>query len=206
MIQDFTYVPERKALVNPLKRGQTNEKGLQFWGYTPRCLTPKGDWNPEYALDEIWLEPEAFSLRSYEHQFLVDSFRRRVCLYPFEDLHRAADEVRQSFIKALKSDHFTGYGESWAEDILGCSISDLHSWLENLFPKDQPRWLFRPWKFDFLIPVQFARTGEELVHLLHHTNLVPWVICGKKHKNRKLPTSVPDYLNPSIRLIWERNI
>ncbi len=80
---------------------------------------------------------------------------------------------------------------SKTEQILGCSILEFKSFIENKFEKWM-NWenkglyngeLNYGWDIDHIIPLSFAKTEEELLKLNHYKNLQP--LCSKINRDIK---------------------
>lgn len=72
-----------------------------------------------------------------------------------------------------------------SELIVGCSYSELKTYLENKF-KDGMSWDNQgSWHIDHIIPLSSAQTEEEIYKLCHYTNLQPlWANDNLKKGNK----------------------
>ena len=111
----------------------------------------------------------------------------------------AADEnqnaIADNFHKVLKI--FLAGGKNSPEieylidkssiDILGCTINDFKTHIENNF-KDGMTWdnySYYGWHIDHIIPLSSANSDEELMKLCHFTNLQPlWYLENLKKSNK----------------------
>ena len=83
------------------------------------------------------------------------------------------------------------YKSRKTEEILGCSFEFLMGYLESKFEPwmDWSNYgkyngeLNYGWDSDHIVPLSSARTEEELLKLLHHTNLQP--LCSKVNRDIK---------------------
>jgi hypothetical protein len=71
------------------------------------------------------------------------------------------------------------------KDILGCDFNTAFNYLEKQF-KDGMSWDNRSeWHIDHIIPLDSAKTEEELLKLCHYTNLQPlWAIDNLRKSNK----------------------
>ena len=74
-----------------------------------------------------------------------------------------------------------------AEQILGCSYSELAAHLEQQF-RSGMTWDNRgEWHIDHIVPLASAQTEEEVLSLCHYTNLQPLWAAENLSKGARLP-------------------
>jgi hypothetical protein len=70
------------------------------------------------------------------------------------------------------------------EQILGCTIEEFRSYIENKFVKDMSFENYGKWHLDHIIPISIANTEEEIIRLNHYTNFQPlWAEDNIKKSN-----------------------
>lgn len=106
----------------------------------------------------------------------IEYRKNRMVVDPF---YRAKIDARNVIRKAISK---RGYSKnSKTEQILGCSFIDFKEHIESQFLLGM-NWDNRDqWHIDHIIPVSFAKNGEELLKLNHYSNLRPlWVDDNQK--------------------------
>lgn len=76
-------------------------------------------------------------------------------------------------------------------EIVGCSPSELKSYLEKQFLIGMSWENRNEWHIDHIIPLSSARTEDELYKLCHYTNLQPlWLIDNIQKSNKILSNNI----------------
>lgn len=71
------------------------------------------------------------------------------------------------------------------EEILGCTIEEFRSYIEDKFVKDMSFENYGKWHLDHIIPISIANTEEEIIKLNHYTNFQPlWAEDNLKKGNK----------------------
>jgi hypothetical protein len=90
-----------------------------------------------------------------------------------DEMYKIKDSIRKTISSAFR--RMSQNKESKFSDIIGCSIDDFKSHIENQF-RDGMNWDnygYRGWHFDHIIPTCSANSYEELLALNHYTNIQP---------------------------------
>lgn len=122
----------------------------------------------------------------------------QIMKYATDPLFRLKKNCRIYVYNSLKRNKFTKTSPS--KDILGCSFEELKLHIESKFeswmnwdnqgnPKDGILECNKSWDIDHIIPVSSAKTEEELLKLLHFSNLQP--LCS--YINRVIKNDRLDY-------------
>lgn len=89
------------------------------------------------------------------------------------------------------------------KDYLGCSTEELKEHLEKQFLLGMS-WENRSlWHIDHIVPLGLAKTAEEVYTLSHYTNLRPLWAKDNRSKNKRLPESLPEYIDARIQAIYQ---
>ncbi len=104
-------------------------------------------------------------------------------------LYKTAHNVRNLIQKTFRRKNFKK--NSSTHKILGCTFEEFKTHIENQFipwmswdnygaynPKGK-----RTWNMDHIIPIDFAKTIEDVVKLNHYMNLRP--LCSKENLEKR---------------------
>ena len=181
-----------KKTVEGLKfrQGDTREDGYLFWQYHPAHL------NGEY-----WLSPEAFATKKAKKNARRRERRATDPLYVLKC--RLRDRVSKSLKrKGFKKNTNTAL-------LLGCAYEEFKAYTEARLPPGMTWETFlSDGHLDHIVPLDAAKTEEDVYALNHFTNLRPMWGPDNLAKNATLPEEheLPDNLHPKVREILERAI
>ena len=87
--------------------------------------------------------------------------------------------IRNSFKRRLASKN------SKTTEILGCTIEEFRSYIENQFKQGMSWQNYGQWELDHIVPHSYALTEEDALKLNHHTNFQPlWREENEKKSNK----------------------
>jgi len=104
-------------------------------------------------------------------------------------LYKLKNTIRKSILKKIKQEGFIKNDNT--TNILGCSYQELKQYLESKF-ESWMNWdnhgkyngtLNYGWDIDHIIPMNSAKTEEDVIRLNHYTNLQP--LCSKVNRDIK---------------------
>ena len=86
--------------------------------------------------------------------------------------------------------------------ILGCNCEDFLAHIESQFPEGMDWENRSEWHIDHIIPMDYAKTIDDVYILNHHTNLQPlW-----KSQNQEKHKSLPEGVEEKFLELKERNL
>ncbi len=89
-----------------------------------------------------------------------------------DPLYRLQRQLRKRLRMALKERNYTKKSKSF--EIIGCDINFLVKWIESKFTNEMNWQNYGTiWHLDHKIPLNWAKTEDELLELNHYTNLQP---------------------------------
>jgi len=121
--------------------------------------------------------------------------KARAKKYKENCLFRLSMKIRSAIRKTFKKNGFQK--KSKTEQILGCSFSEFKLYIESKF-EPWMNWnnygkyngkINFGWDFDHIIPINSAKTENDIIHLNYHTNIQP--LCG--YINRHIKRDMVDY-------------
>lgn len=171
-----------------LRRGDTREDGMVFWCYSPN-----------HANGERWMTPEQFTTEK------VKTNARKRERRATDPLFALKCRLRTRVFKSLKRKGFKKNTKTAA--MLGCSYEELKDYAEARLPPGMSWESFlSDGHLDHIVPLDAAKTEEDVYSLNHYTNLRPMWGPENLAKSAKLPAEheLPDNLHPKVREIWER--
>lgn len=136
---------------------------------------------------------EKEKLKKYQKEYKISHKKERRLRdknrTKLDPVFKSKEKIRLSIIKSIKRN---GYSKnSSTKEIVGCSFEELKNHLESKF-KTWMSWknhgLYNGkfnygWDIDHKIPLNSAKTEEELLKLCHYTNLQP--LCSKVNRDIK---------------------
>ena len=172
-----------------LRMGDTREDGLRFM--------VRG---PSYADGEWWVTPEQFDA-ILEKKRLQRKYRRST-----DPLFALKCRLRCRVSSIFKKKGIRRALRT--EAMLGCAYAEFRTHIERLFLPGMSWANFSKCHIDHLVPLDAAKTEEDVYALNHFTNLRPMWGPDNLAKNATLPeeNELPDNLHPKVREIWERAI
>lgn len=141
-------------------------------------------WSQRIPKKEKIVKPKMSEVELRERRMFRESCRREN-----DDVFRFKKNVR-SLVRAS----FRSKGEvknSKTEEILGCSILEFREYIENQF-EPWMNWnnhgLYSPipnvtWQLDHIIPLETAKSVEDIVKLNHYSNIRP--LCSRENSLRR---------------------
>jgi hypothetical protein len=128
--------------------------------------------------------------REDNNEFYIEQRKQyRKERYKNDSLYKLRCIINAGIYQSFKKNKFKKKNKSL--DILGCNIKFFKDYLENKF-ESWMNWdnqnlyngeLNYGWDIDHIIPLSNAKTEEELLKLLHYTNLQP--LCSKVNRDIK---------------------
>jgi len=89
------------------------------------------------------------------------------------------------------------------ESLLDATMPEFMDYIESRFASGM-NWAEREkWTLGHIVPLHLAQTSAELRALYHHANLKP-VWMRDRAKEGAYPLTLPGYITPEIRAIWQR--
>lgn len=102
--------------------------------------------------------------------------------YKTDSIYKLSVNCRCIILKAFKRSKWKK--NSKTQILLGCSYSELKSYLESLFKEGMNWENHGKWHIDHKIPLSWAKNEEELINLCHYKNLQPlWASENMSKKN-----------------------
>ncbi len=109
-----------------------------------------------------------------------------------DEMYRLSENLRNLIKSSFKRK--THDKESQTEQILGCTFEEFKVYIESKFelwmnwnnygdPKDGIFEFNKTWDIDHIIPLNTAKTVEDIIRLNHYSNLQP--LCSKLNRNVK---------------------
>ena len=97
-------------------------------------------------------------------------------------------KYRKSMASMLRRDIKSGYNNgTLSHRVLGVDFETMKSHLESLFVEGMSWDNFGEWHLDHIIPLSLAKTKEEVLKLLHYTNVQPLWAKDNIDKANKIP-------------------
>lgn len=82
--------------------------------------------------------------------------------------------IRDNIRKAVKNrTNYSCFKDKTTEQILGCSIQDFITYIEQLFQPNMSWDNYGEWHLDHIVPLASASSKEEVYRLCHYTNYQP---------------------------------
>lgn len=91
---------------------------------------------------------------------------------------------------------------STTESIIKCSWEQMKDHIEGLFLEGMNWDNKGKWHIDHIVPLNIAFTEADVMTLNHWTNMRPLWGRDNLSKGAKLPDSLPDYIDESVRALW----
>lgn len=181
-------------------RGYTRADGQVFWGYSKFV-----------SGGEQWLPREQFDLRqARRRRYSRDYGRSHRDSINFRDRERRATDplyaikgrIRRRVLSSLKSKGLRKNAKT--EAMLGCTYEEFKAHIERLFLPGMSWANFSDCHIDHVIPLDAAKTEEDVYSLSHYTNLRPMWGKDNQSKSSKLPKEheLPANLHPKAKEIW----
>lgn len=145
------------------------------------------DYRSQWVKDKRKAKPEVF--KEYGRKYRSDN-RESVNSYHLnrrktDILYKLKCVLRNRLLEALK--YKTWNKNTNFSKYIGCTLEELKLYLENQF---QPSMTWENhsktgWHIDHIVPLDSAKTEEELYKLCHYTNLQPlWAIDNLRKSNK----------------------
>ena len=171
-----------------LRCGDVRKDGMVFWSYNPCC-----------ANGEHWLTPDELAANRTRRNARLQERRATDPLFALKDRLRSRVNSALSR-KGFKKNTKTAL-------LLGCAYEEFKAYTEARLPLGMTWETFlSDGHLDHLVPLDAAKTEEDVYSLNHYTNLRPMWGPDNISKSAKLPANheLPDNLHPKVREIWER--
>ncbi len=174
-----------------------NKSSQHKSGYRNYCRDCQRDMNKKYVekvgdelkeRKKIWNEKNPQKVKEYRKK-TYEKHGKRLSKIRYEKVKSDSIEylkvlMRRRIRAILKSKNLKRRLPS--EIIVGCSYSELKSYLENKF-KDGMSWDNQgSWHIDHIIPLSSAKSEQEIFKLCHYTNLQPLWAEENIRKSNKL--------------------
>jgi hypothetical protein len=118
------------------------------------------------------------NLKEY-HKFYQSKKKKKDPIFKFKS------NVRSLISSSFKRGKNEFGKNAKTEQILGCTIEEFRSYIENKFVKDMCFNNYGKWHLDHIIPISIANTEEEIIRLNHYTNFQPlWAEDNFKKGNK----------------------
>lgn len=168
------------------------EKTYSFFYKTPRnktgvkntCKQCIAIYDKEYNLknkDKIKKVTDIYYINNKEKSYNRSTFYRKINSEKLNlqiklkkennSLYKLKCSLRCRTTNAFKSKRWCK--DNKLKDILGCSYTDIKSYLESKFSEGMSWNNHGKWHIDHIIPLTSASTKEELIKLCHYSNLQP---------------------------------
>jgi len=139
-----------------------------------KCGTEK-DYNDfgKFSRSKNWFKTNPNKKKKYRENYKPRKRERRKERQKNDPIYRMVNNVRSRLKKYLKKLSITKVNKTF--EIVGCSPQELKNHIEKQFI-DGMTWGnygFYGWHIDHIIPLDSAKTEEELYKLCHYTNLQP---------------------------------
>ena len=193
-------MPGRHYLLMPIKRGTAREDGRVFSHYDAKCKNPERWVTPEQLAHSREMSrlrakrnktPENDKAKRIkyrtqrleyskkwraENHSLCREYDKRTKLKRADDpIFKLKNNYRSRLSHAIRAKNFNK--TSSTASALGCTWEELQCHLEAQFDDEMSWENYGKWHVDHVYPLAKARTTEELMLLLHYTNLQPlWAI------------------------------
>lgn len=183
--RDAKLSAKRAASLNKRCYGDVREDGMIFWCYKSSCVG-----------GEYWKTPEQFA--SDQNKANTKSRERRATDPLYALKRRLRCRIRASFRNR-------GFRKnSKTATMLGCTYEEFRAHIERLFLPGMSWANFSGCHIDHVVPLNAAKTEEDVYVLNHYTNLRP--LWGPENiaKSDTLPEEheLPADLHPKVREIW----
>jgi hypothetical protein len=111
-----------------------------------------------------------------------------------DPIYKLKHNMRVRILEYFKTSKVTKRNTTF--DIIGISPYDLKVYIEDKFTDGMTWENYGKWHIDHIIPLNSAKTEEEIIKLCHYTNLQPlWAIDNIRKKDKHL-----DSLNVTLAL------
>jgi len=148
----------------------------------------KRDYNKRFRDENPLTEEQKEERRMYAKQYSVENreklskrIRERL---KTDHLFRLSCNYRSRTVSAFKSKGVSK--KSKTREMLGCTFEEMKQYLINQFTEGMTVENYGEWHIDHIIPLASANTREELIKLIHYTNLQPLWASDNMSKGSKI--------------------
>ena len=180
------YTQNKKKIINSVKSYYENNKDLKK-EYYEENKEKISEYNKEYK--KLKKDKIKEYNRLYKQQYREKRNQLRLDRKKSDPIYKLCDNIRSRIAKCIKKNGYTK--NAHLSTIIGCSFEDLKIHIESKF-KDEMRWDNHGtyWHLDHIIPLDQAKTEEDVYRLNHYTNLQPLKIEDNLQKSNKFDNSV----------------
>jgi hypothetical protein len=135
---------------------------------------------------KIWYKNNPEKKKEYRENYNPRKRERKKERQQYDPIYKITNNMRSSLHKYIKKLNITKRNKTF--EIVGISPSELKEYLENQFI-DGMNWENHGqfgWHIDHKIPLDSAKTENELYELCHYTNLQPLWWLDNIHKSSKI--------------------